>query len=468
MWGVLRLIAVGTVATAYLSAQTLPVISTSVLSRGVLGAPYSQQLTAYGGLVPYTWVVTSGAIPPGITLAADGTLSGQPTTAGLFQFEVKLTDARLTSVSRTLTFAVAETAAGLAILTAALPEGTSGKSYTFTLSARGGVPPFRWAGGFPSFLTLDEATGKVSGTPPIHGVSTFVVTVTDAVQASASATFTLTVKPGAPALTITTPANLFEGSAGVPYSQTFQASGGAPPYQWAILSGTTGELKLNEQTGELQGTPEQAGSFPFVLQVTDSSGGTASQSYTVVVNGPRLVITITGQLPAGTAGVAYSQRLPITVTGGRAPYVWAVSSGLPQGVTFSAADQTITGTPAVGGTFTFPVRIEDAAGLSATRQLTLVVKSAALALTTAGRFPDGMLNVPYATTVEATGGQPPYRWSASGLPAGLSINVATGEISGVPTAAGEFPIAVTVVDGVLANVADRFTLSIKLQNETWI
>jgi len=64
--------------------------------------------------------------------------------------------------------------------------------------------------------------------------------------------------------------------------------------------------------------------------------------------------------------------------------------------------------------------------------------------------------------VTASGGQPPYRWSAAGLPGGLTINTTTGQITGTPTAAGNFGVAITVTDNALASISDRFTLNVNL------
>lgn len=459
---VLRAIAVTAGLTVCLSAQGPPTITTSALPRAVAGESYSQALGATGGLRPYFWE-PNGPMPAGMSLSRGGVFSGRPPAAGVFNFEVKLTDSRSVAVTRMLALVVAEGAGGLAITTSSLPAGTAGQDYSFTLQAGGGVPPYRWAGSFPSFLNFDEATGRVSGKPTLQGVYTCSVTVTDEVRASASATFTLTFRTGPPPLTIITPSELFDGTAGASYLQTFRASGGAPPYKWSILSGSTGGLTLNEETGDLRGTPEQTGAFTFLLRAVDSAGGTASQSYTVVVKGASLVVTVTNSVAVGTVGVSYNQRLPVVVSGGRAPYTWRLVSGqAPPGLTFNPSDQTITGTPTSAGTFNFSVQATDTDGLTAARPLSIVVNTAQLSITTTRQFPDGALNQPYAVTVEAVGGQPPYRWSASGLPAGLTINTGTGQISGTPTAAGEFPIAVTVVDSAIVNIADRFTMNVKL------
>src|SRR6185436_2067821 len=96
------------------------------------------------------------------------------------------------------------------------------------------------------------------------------------------------------------------------------------------------------------------------------------------------------------------------------------------------------------------------------RPVGLTINAPGLSLTTPRQLPDGILNQAYVASVAASGGQPPYRWSAAGLPSGLTINATTGQIGGTPTAAGNFGVAITVTDNALANVSDRFTLNVNL------
>ena len=85
-----------------------------------------------------------------------------------------------------------------------------------------------------------------------------------------------------------------------------------------------------------------------------------------------------------------------------------------------------------------------------------------MGITTTRQLPDAALSSPYSETIVASGGTPPYTWSAAGLPAGLGINASSGIISGTPTVAGPFAIAITVSDSALAHFSDRFTLNVNL------
>ena len=121
--------------------------------------------------------------------------------------------------------------------------------------------------------------------------------MTDSVKTTATGTVSLTIISPPPS--ITTLAPIFSGTVGVPYVQTFRATGGNPPYTWAIVTGNTGGLTLDPTTGDLQGTPQTAGTFTFTVQATDRSGATATQSFSLVINAPTLSITVGSSLAGG-------------------------------------------------------------------------------------------------------------------------------------------------------------------------
>lgn len=435
-------------------------IVTSSLPPASIGAYYSIGFSVSGGVPPYTWS-GSGNVPPGLTISPGGSINGTPTTAGSYSFTLSVTDSQGAGASRTLTLTV--TPPKLSITTTTLTSATLGQSYSFTLGASDGTPPYRWtATGIPAGLSLDPQSGILAGTPTTAGNFSLSVQVTDAAQATASATLALRVV-SAP-LTISTVAPIFTGTVGGAYSQPFTASGGTPPYRWSILSGSIGSLSLDPATGALSGTPTTAETLNFTVQVSDAAGNTATKSFSLTVNPPLLTVVSSAALPAGAVGAAYSQKLPVSATGGTAPYRWSIANGstLPPGLDFAPDTLTLSGTPSTAGQFSFTIQASDSAGQTAGKQLSLTIAPGSLTLTGSRALPDGALNVAYRASVAASGGTPPYTWSAAGLPTGLTIDASTGTISGTPTAAGAFALAISVRDAGLNSVSDRFTLNIAL------
>jgi hypothetical protein len=74
-------------------------IQTATLDPGQVGVPYHQQLTASGGSGPYSWSITEGTLPPGLSLSSTGMLSGTPSASGTFNFVITATDAKNASAS---------------------------------------------------------------------------------------------------------------------------------------------------------------------------------------------------------------------------------------------------------------------------------------------------------------------------------------------------------------------------------
>jgi alpha-tubulin suppressor-like RCC1 family protein len=168
-------------------------ISTDVLPGLVSGAAYSAALTGTGGTPDYTW--TASGLPDGITLSADGHLSGTTTAVGVHSVQLTLTDANAETATKTVSFTVT---AALSITTASLPDGIVGTAYTATLTATGGTPDYTWtASGLPDGLTINETTGTISGTPTTAGSNTSVsITATDAALVTQTRAFSVTVASG--------------------------------------------------------------------------------------------------------------------------------------------------------------------------------------------------------------------------------------------------------------------------------
>jgi len=184
------------------SASTLT-ITTASLPNGTMGSSYSQTLAATGGVTPYTWSVSAGNLPAGLSLAAStGVISGTPTGTGTSNFTAMVTDSQTpTHATATKALSIIVNAAPLSITTTSLPNGTVGASYSQTLAATGGITPYSWSvtsGSLPAGLSLTASTGAITGTPSASGTSNFTVQVTDSqtpTPATSSKALSIVVNP---------------------------------------------------------------------------------------------------------------------------------------------------------------------------------------------------------------------------------------------------------------------------------
>jgi hypothetical protein len=290
-----------------------PSLSFPAPPAGWTSTVYGDTLTESGGSAPYAWSVSSGSMPAGISLSADGTLSGTPTATGAFSFTVKVTDANGQSATQATSVSIS---AGVSATFSAPPAAVVATAYTDTLTATGGTTPYTWsvnAGSLPPGITLTSA-GVLAGTPATAGSFTFTVNVIDANNGIATTSITLVV---AGVLTLGFPAPP-AGTVGTAYTDSLTATGGTTPYTWSVSSGTLpAGITLSASAGVLAGTPTTAGASAFTVKVTDASNHSASQATSITVAAGLLAITVpaSAALPGASPGGATSAQLgAVTVT----------------------------------------------------------------------------------------------------------------------------------------------------------
>ena len=257
-------------------------ITTASLPQATAETPYSASLAASGGS-GYSWSVSGGSLPTGLTLGADGALTGTPASGGNYTFAVKVTSGGR-STTRQLTLVVVEK------LTVTAPTDQTwevGRPLKVAISAAGGSPSYRWSldGSLPDKTGFvgnegNGATSYLQGVPAQAGTFPLTLTVTDTAGRSAKATVTLTV---APKLQITTFAT-GRAHRGKPYRLTLRSTGGVGPTSWTLTSGSlpTG-LTLDDASGVISGKPHVRGHFVFALAVTDSLGAKRAMRYSLTV-----------------------------------------------------------------------------------------------------------------------------------------------------------------------------------------
>lgn len=436
-------------------------VSPATIANPTVGVPYAASVSASGGTATYSYAVTVGALPAGITLnAGSGALSGTPTAGGTFNFTITATDSSTGTgapFSGSQTYTVSVGAPTVSVSPASpLPNATVGAAVSETITASGGTASYTFAitsGALPAGTTL-STTGALTGTPTAAGTFNFTVTATDSSTGagpySGSQTYSWTV--GAPTITVS-PASVPGAQIGASYNASVSASGGTASYGYAVTAGALPAGITLSTAGALTGTPTAAGVFNFTITATDSSTGvgapfTGAQAYTMTVTAPTISVAPT-TLSNAAAGSAYSETL--TASGGTATYAYAVTAGaLPAGLTLSPTGE-LSGTPTATGNFNFTVTATDSstgagAPFSGAQAYTLVVDLAALTISPA-TLPAATQEVAYAQTLITSGGVAPYAYALTtgALPAGLTLSP-TGELAGTPTVNGSFSFSVTATD----------------------
>ena len=426
-------------------------IATADLPEATVGVAYSRTLTAIGGKPDFSWLIESGALPSGLSLAQVGSISGTPSSAGVFNFVAKVTDSDGHFAARTLTLTV-KSSAPLTITASQLPRGAVGASYSQIIGASGGQTPYTWSiqsGSLPDGLTLNQ-NGIISGTPERAGSASFVLKLTDAVNASVSATLSITINPASLVLAIETK-SLPDGVVGDGYTQTLVASGGSAPYHWTLKSGRLPDGLVLSDAGVISGLPTTPGEVEFEAQATDQSGQSTIAALSIDVDPPgQLTILSPGALPVGALGVPY--RYELKATAGSAPYIWYKKKKkkfgvFPDGISLSR-DGVIAGTPTIQGVSNFTVIVGDATGKEASKPLTIEIGPPPPPLQVRTEFlPQALQGLPYSAQLEASGGLGPYTWTleTGALPDGLTMT-GGGAITGRPTLNGASSFIVRVKD----------------------
>jgi hypothetical protein len=418
-------------------------LSPTALPPATACVDYEEPITAMGGSGSYSYTVVT--LPaelkpvPTETPPHSAVLSGSVNTPGDYTFTVKAEDTVTHCiVSRMYTLTVLSNV--MVLPERLLPATTCASMYCQTLTASCGTAPYTFSvtAGTPPAGFLLTPDGKFCVTPPTPGRFTFTVTATDAKGFMGRRTYTLDVGSGPIAIS---PPTLPGGIVGTKYpDQTITANCGTPGYRCRVTAGML-PPGLTLTNCKVSGTPTMTGCFTFSVTVTDANGNSNSIRYTICV----CAITISpADLPDGSICAKYEQQL--TASCGIPPYTFTAPPGtLPDGLMLSPSG-LLSGMPTMIGAKTFTLTATDSAQNTGTITYTLQV-TGGISLSPL-TLPSGTLGVPYGETVTAIGGTPPYTFTVSSgaLPTGTALNMATGEISGTPTAIGTFNFCITVTD----------------------
>ena len=404
---------------------------------GQVGIPYSSALIATGGIPPYTYSIIMGSLAPfGLSLnPSTGAITGTPTMAGTINFTGQVADATNGTATTGVVpcpIVIVERPSANCVAIVAI-QGVPITPVTLTGIGGAGGPYTFSATGLPAGLSITPG-GMIFGTPTVSGTFNYTVTVTD--KNGNVGTVNCSVTVGPPPSATCVQINAVQGVPITPV-QLVGTGGAGGPYTFTA-TGLPAGLTISS-SGLISGTPTVSGTFNYTVTITDKDGNTGTVNCTV---------TVVGTPSATCVQINAIQGVPITPvqlvgTGGAGgPYTFT-ATGLPAGLTISSSG-LISGTPTVSGTFNYTVTITDKDGNTGTVNCTVTVITRPSATCVEINAIQGVPITP-VQLVGTGGAGGPYTFTATGLPAGLTIS-SSGLISGTPTVSGTFNYTVTVRD----------------------
>ena len=416
----------------------------ATLSAATPGANYSATITTIGGQSAYSYTITSGTLPSGLSLSSSGDITGsvaESEAGNAPSITVRSTDAN--GVFNTATYSLAVSSFAVSVTTTTLNNAVESTAYTNSgtaLAATGGTSPYtyEYTGTLPSGVGL-TSSGTFFGTPSsgsgaLAGGTSYTIQVRarDAInRVSARQALTLTVTVSAPVVTAGSLTNAVLGNA---YNVTLAASGGRSPYSYALASGSLPTGLSLSAGGVISGTATSAATCPasqFGIQVTDALSQVSASSLKCITTVSGVTIT-TSTLAAIVTGQSYSATL--AASGGSTPYTFSVS-GLPSGISLNSSTGALSGfvnDPVGSYTVYFTVTDSSSPPVSQTRSYTMaVIDPVTITTSTLVRGATGKVYGP--VTLTSSGGTSPITFAVTSgsLPSGLSMSSA-GVISGTP------------------------------------
>ena len=456
--------------TFSLTIAPFVLFNNTALADGSVGVPYSAPLVTFDNSGTPVWTeVPNSPLPPGLSLLS-GSISGTPSQAGQFTFQLAANDAgaiiRYTFTLRISSLAIPDSEV--------LPNGTVGVPYSYAFVAAG-TPGQVWSlsglgvglSGLPIGLSLSPS-GVISGIPAQTAINMpFLVTLTRGSDHVAKAFVLSVALPNPSELTISNASALPDAAVGQRFQSAITPNGGTPPYTIILAPGSNLPPGLNLYSGPnlpvnfvpgstvLAGVPAIIGDYSFGLVVSDSAGRQLRGTFTLHVSA---LTILTSSINRVTTGVAFAQQF--VTLGGTPPYTYSFApatiweAALPTGITMSNTG-LLSGTTSDAGSFSFTLQVRDANGQTFSRGYSFGVFTVrgtgifinSLLDTSIGRF-----TFDFLLAFNSTNGSSTYNWSviAGNTPPGMKVQEICGPncwaIAGAPSVPGLYTFKVRATE----------------------